>query len=133
MPPSTSSALALAGRLRSLDDGALGALLRTREVSATGIKDFFDLAERLLSRESVQACLARLDRPTLLPSSHSIFTCRSACIACQGVSAITATAAAPPMPPGTASTLRTPGNGEAARASKRPTVPPITGHIATVA
>ena len=70
MPPSTSSALALAGRLRSLDDGALGALLRTREVSATGIKDFFDLAERLLSRESVQVCLARLDRPTLLELSH---------------------------------------------------------------
>lgn len=66
MPPSTSSALALAGRLRSLDDGSLGDLLRNREVSAAGIKNFFDLAERLLSSDSIQLSLARLDRPTLL-------------------------------------------------------------------
>jgi len=69
MPSSTSSALALAGRLRELDDAALGALLRAREIGGgrdSSIKDFFDLAERLLSRESVQAALARLDRPTLL-------------------------------------------------------------------
>lgn len=66
MPPSTSSALALAGRLRTLDDGALGDLLRGRDVGGAAIKDFFDLAERLLSRDSIQACLSRLDRPTLL-------------------------------------------------------------------
>lgn len=69
MPRSPSSALALAGRLRSLDDGPLGDLLRAREVNGTGVRDFFDLAERLLSRESVQACLSRLDRPTLLALS----------------------------------------------------------------
>ena len=69
MPSSTSSALALAGRLRTLDDGALGDLLCLRDVTGAGLKDFFDLAERLLSRESVQSCLARLDRPTLLALS----------------------------------------------------------------
>src|SRR4051812_39904857 len=69
MPSSTSSALALASRLRELDDEALGALLRARGIGVNreaGIKDFFDLAERLLARDSVQAALAQLDRPTLL-------------------------------------------------------------------
>jgi len=65
MPASTGSALALAGRLRALDDDALARLVTERGVRQQGIRDFFDLAEALLDRTSVQAALQRLDRPTL--------------------------------------------------------------------
>ena len=49
-----------------MDDGRLGELLRAREVRDSGIKDFFDLADRLLDRSSVQAALSRLDRHSLI-------------------------------------------------------------------
>ena len=65
MPTSSTSTLALAGRLRSLGDTELGGLLRARSVRDIGIGDFFDLAEKLLDRASVQASLTTLDRPTL--------------------------------------------------------------------
>jgi hypothetical protein len=65
MPPTKRSALALAGRLRSMDDGRLTTLLRVREVRDSGIKDFFDLADRLLDRSSLQSTLSRLDRHAL--------------------------------------------------------------------
>jgi hypothetical protein len=65
MPATSTSTLALAGRLRSLGDTDLGALLRSRAVRGSGIDDFFDLAERLLDRSSIQAALTGLDRPTL--------------------------------------------------------------------
>lgn len=65
MPAGSTSALALAGRLRALDDDALLALLAAREVRDSGIRDFFDLAEALLDRTAVQRALSRLDRPTL--------------------------------------------------------------------
>jgi len=65
MPASSGSALALAGRLRALDDDALARLVTERGVRQQGIRDFFDLAEALLDRTSVQAALQRLDRPTL--------------------------------------------------------------------
>lgn len=66
MPPTNGTALALAGRLRAMDDGRLGDLLRAREVRDSGIKDFFDLADRLLDRAGVQAALSRLDRHSLI-------------------------------------------------------------------
>jgi hypothetical protein len=66
MPPTNGTALALAGRLRTMDDARLGELLRAREVRDSGIKDFFDLADRLLDRASVQAALSRLDRYSLI-------------------------------------------------------------------
>jgi len=65
MPASSGSALALAARLRALDDDALTRLITERGVRQQGIRDFFDLAEALLDRASVQAALQRLDRPTL--------------------------------------------------------------------
>lgn len=65
MPASSGSALALAARLRVLDDDALARLVTERGVRQQGIRDFFDLAEALLDRASVQAALQRLDRPTL--------------------------------------------------------------------
>ncbi|MEO8528916.1 MAG: helicase-associated domain-containing protein, partial [Pseudolysinimonas sp.] len=61
----SGSALALAARLRALDDGALARLVTQRLVRESGIRDFFDLAEALLDRSSVQAALERLDRGTL--------------------------------------------------------------------
>jgi len=64
--PSSSSAFALASSLRARSDEELATLIRLREVRETGINDFFDLAERLLDRPSVQAQLGQLDRRVLL-------------------------------------------------------------------
>ncbi|MBN9140931.1 MAG: helicase-associated domain-containing protein [Micrococcales bacterium] len=61
----SSSALALAARLRALTDDALIALLHARPVREGGIRDVFDLAEALLDPASVQAALTRLDRTSL--------------------------------------------------------------------
>ena len=60
-----SNTLSLATRLRAMSDGELGRILRERAVAAHGIKDFFDLAEALLDRASIQQALTRLDRHTL--------------------------------------------------------------------
>ena len=57
--------ITLASRLRAMDDDALRRAAAARAVSATGIRDFFDLAEALLEPTAVQRCLAHLDRPTL--------------------------------------------------------------------
>ncbi|WP_104171868.1 helicase-associated domain-containing protein [Cryobacterium sp. M23] len=57
--------LALASRLRALDDATLRRTIDIRMVSATGIRDFFDLAEALLEPTAIQRVLARLDRATL--------------------------------------------------------------------
>ena len=65
MPATSSTGLALAVRLRRDSDDALVALLREREVRDAGIRDYFDLAEKLLDPSSVQVALSRLDRPTL--------------------------------------------------------------------
>lgn len=66
MPATSESALSLAGRLRSLPDAEIAALLGAREIRESGIHDFFDLAEALLDATSVQHALGRLDRSTLL-------------------------------------------------------------------
>ncbi|MBN9605131.1 MAG: helicase-associated domain-containing protein [Actinomycetales bacterium] len=65
MPTSSGSALALAARLRTLDDETLAALIRARGVREQGVRDFFDLAEALLDRASIQSALETLERPTL--------------------------------------------------------------------
>ncbi|TFB48903.1 helicase-associated domain-containing protein [Cryobacterium tagatosivorans] len=57
--------LSLATRLRAMDDASLRLAIAARSVSATGIRDFFDLAESLLDPASVQAALVHLDRATL--------------------------------------------------------------------
>jgi len=61
----SGSALALAARLRALDDDALARLVTQRQVRDAGIRDFFDLAEALLDRSSIQSALERLDRRIL--------------------------------------------------------------------
>ncbi len=60
-----SDTLSLATRLRALDDSSIAAAIRTRRISPSGIKDFFDLAEAFLDRASIQQTLTRLDRETL--------------------------------------------------------------------
>ena len=65
MAATSGSVLALAARLRTLDDDALTRLVTARGVREHGIRDFFDLAEALLDRVSVQSELERLDRGTL--------------------------------------------------------------------
>ena len=65
MPATSESALLLANQLRSSTDDELRDILTERAVRATGIKDFFDLADALLDEASVDAALSALDRPTL--------------------------------------------------------------------
>ena len=65
-----SDTLALAGRLQLLGDDDLVALVSTRLNDARGIKDFFDLADRLLDPSSIEAALAGLSRPTLSALAH---------------------------------------------------------------
>ena len=60
-----SDTLSLAMRLRGLDDTELADAIRRREVKPGPIKDFFDLAEALLDRASIQQQLSRLDRGIL--------------------------------------------------------------------
>ena len=74
-----------------------------------------------------------LDRPAAGPWAHCTATALTACIACQGVSAITATPPVLPRNGGTASTCSTPGRACAGLASKEATLPPSVGHITTLA
>lgn len=57
--------LTLATRLRAMDDAALRLAIARRVVPPAGIRDFFDLAEALLSPDSIQGALAHLDRSTI--------------------------------------------------------------------
>src|SRR6186713_2062870 len=66
MPAASESTLALASHLRTLPDEELAHLIAVREVREHGIRDFFDLADSLLTPESVSRALARLDRHTLI-------------------------------------------------------------------
>ena len=65
MPATSISALALAARLRQESDEGLVALLRARQIRDAGIRDYFDLAEKLLDPALVHTALSRLPRPTL--------------------------------------------------------------------
>jgi hypothetical protein len=65
MATSNDAALALAARLRALGDAELVALLRARGIRDSGIRDYFDLADRLRDAQSIHAALENLDRPTL--------------------------------------------------------------------
>jgi hypothetical protein len=65
MPSSSTSALSLAARLRATDDTELARLLDARRIRDKRIDDFFDLADALLDRASIQHALSRLDRHTL--------------------------------------------------------------------
>jgi len=60
-----SSSLALSKHLRELSDERLQGVLAERIVSATGIRDFFDLADALLSPIAIDTAVARMPRPLL--------------------------------------------------------------------
>src|SRR5688572_6186987 len=68
MPAADRSTLALASWLRSLPDEQLAALIEAREVRESAIKDWFDLAESLLSADSIQRALAQRDAAGLEPA-----------------------------------------------------------------
>ena len=57
-----TTTLALAARLRGLDDAVLTTALHRRTYRRTGVADFFDLADALLDADSLQRALAPLDR-----------------------------------------------------------------------
>ncbi|WP_431198274.1 hypothetical protein [Leifsonia xyli] len=57
-----TTTLALAARLRGMDDAVLTDTLRRRTYRRTGVADFFDLADALLDTDSLQRALAPLDR-----------------------------------------------------------------------
>jgi Helicase conserved C-terminal domain len=75
----------MAGRLHAMDDRELEALLHDRDIRDVGIKDFFDLAEKLLDDNAVQTTLSRLDRPTL--ATLAVITDSATAPTVKGVSA----------------------------------------------
>ena len=76
---------------------------------------------------------AALDSVAAGPWSHCTVTAAAPFLACQGVSAITATPPVPPWYGATASTCFTPGIFCAAAPSNWATLPPRVGHITTLA
>ncbi|TAM66502.1 MAG: hypothetical protein EPN48_15650 [Microbacteriaceae bacterium] len=66
--------LALALQLGRLADGELRAVLAARSFHPARINDLFDLAEALLTAESIQSALSRLDRPTLALAAAAAIT-----------------------------------------------------------
>lgn len=66
MPEADGSTLALAARLRRLDDARLETLIRRRRPALARVDDYFDLADALLHPENLQLALTGLDRPTLI-------------------------------------------------------------------
>lgn len=65
MPATSAASLALAARLRELDDAALVRVIRERGIAPGGLRDIFDLAEALLDAAVIDRTLAGLSRPTL--------------------------------------------------------------------
>lgn len=65
MPETSAASLALAARLREFDDDALARVIRERGITATALRDIFDLAEALLDPTVIDRTLASLTRPTL--------------------------------------------------------------------
>ena len=65
MPATSSASLALAARLRDLDDASVTRIIRERSLSPTSLRDIFDLAEALLDPGAIGIALARQTRPTL--------------------------------------------------------------------
>ncbi|WP_394552790.1 helicase-associated domain-containing protein [Agromyces sp. MMS24-JH15] len=77
--------LELAARLRTLRRGALATALSTREFDRTSVKDLFDLAEALLTPDSVDQALSRLDRPHLAVLAAASEASNGARLTVQGV------------------------------------------------
>ena len=60
-----TTSLTLAKRLRALPDEQLNALVTSRLASTAGLRDFFDVADALLSTDSIASALARQPRHVL--------------------------------------------------------------------
>lgn len=72
MPATSAASLALAARLRELDDAALARVIRDRGIAPGGVRDAFDLAEALLDPAVIDRALAGLTRPTLAALATAI-------------------------------------------------------------
>lgn len=65
MPATSAASLALAARLRDLDDAVVARVIRERAISAASLRDVFDLAEALLDPAALALALSGLTRRTL--------------------------------------------------------------------
>lgn len=65
MPATSAASLALAGRLRDLDDAIVARVIRERAISPASLRDVFDLAEALLDPAALALALSGLTRRTL--------------------------------------------------------------------
>jgi hypothetical protein len=93
-----TSTLVFAARLRALDDDALAEALSVRGTPRYGVDDFFDLADALLDRDSVQRALAGFDRPTL--AVLAVLAASTTPLTAAGVADVLATShAIPPQQP----------------------------------
>ena len=65
MPATSAASLALAARLRDLDDERVAHVIRERSITPSSLRDVFDLAEALLDPAAIALALASLTRSTL--------------------------------------------------------------------
>ncbi len=65
MPATSAASLALAARLRDLDDDLVARVIRERAIAPSSLRDVFDLAEALLDPAAIGLALSALTRTTL--------------------------------------------------------------------
>ena len=65
MPATSAASLALAARLRDLDDERVARVIRERSITPSTLRDVFDLAEALLDPAAIALALASLTRSSL--------------------------------------------------------------------
>ncbi len=65
MPATSAASLALAARLRDLDDDRVARVIRERSITPSSLRDVFDLAEALLDPAAIALALASLTRASL--------------------------------------------------------------------
>lgn len=65
MPVTSAASLALAARLRDLDDDLVARVIRERAIAPSSLRDVFDLAEALLDPAAIGLALSALTRTTL--------------------------------------------------------------------
>ena len=65
MPATSAASLALAARLRDLDDAIVARVIRERAISPSSLRDVFDLAEALLDPSALVVALSGLTRRAL--------------------------------------------------------------------
>lgn len=69
MPATSAASLALAARLRDLDDDRVARVIRDRAISPSSLRDVFDLAEALLDPSAIASALTALTRRSLVALS----------------------------------------------------------------